>query len=151
MTQSAFSGKDADVYKDNGGYAALDVEVTGWSFDPFMILGEHASTQTDGHMATTKGPQNFNAEITVKLPSVASGLVAPFNIGDDITVRLIADGGTPTADYIQIAARVERHPIAMDRASGDGVETTYALRPRGVRPIYHGLFWSGSGSSGQIS
>ena len=150
MAQSAFSGKDADFYLDDSGYAALDVEVISWNFDPFMLLGEHASTQTDGHMTTVKGPQNFNAEVVVKLPSVASGLTLPFNIGDDILVRFIADGGTPTADYIQVACRVERHPMALERASADGVETAYALRPRGVRPIYHGLFWSGSGSSGQI-
>jgi hypothetical protein len=138
--EDILTGKNGLV-KNNA--TQLTGHVTGWTFEQQGGEQRFNSDKTSGHKVAFRTVDDFSATIRIKVP--ASGAKIPFNRGDQIVMNL--HGDTTGNNYIGANAVVLTHGVPCDIDNGENSEIEYTLGPRGPA-MFHGLYWSGAGSSG---
>ena len=133
------SGKDATFKKDA---AALVVDVLQWTIEPAGGESRYGSDKTGGHKVAWATINDYNAAVIIKVPATGN---VPWNRGDVFAAQFhIDDSGN---NYLSGDVIVLSDPLDVDIDEDETIEKEYSLGPRSPL-VYHGLLWSGAGSSG---
>ncbi len=122
------SGRNATFHK---GGSPLTADCIGWNFRVGGNSTKYASDKTSGHKVEYITVDDFEADVTVKVPTTGT-----MELGRGMTFTAKFQGDDSGNNYIEAPVIVLSHPVPGDINEGQTNEVVFTLGPRGPATFF---------------